>query len=70
MMPLKDGYEVTARIRNVERGKKHTYIVAMTASAADGDKERCLRAGMDDYISKPIDFKAILEIICKFTSST
>lgn len=70
MMPLKDGYEVTARIRSVEEGKKHTYIVAMTASAADGDKERCLRAGMDDYISKPIDFKAILEIIGKFSSST
>lgn len=70
MMPLKDGYEVTARIRNAEGDKKHTYIVAMTASAADGDKERCLRAGMDDYISKPIDFKAILEIMGKFNSST
>lgn len=70
MMPLKDGYEVTARIRNAERDKKHTYIVAMTASASDGDKERCLRAGMDDYISKPIDFKAILGIIGKFCSST
>jgi signal transduction histidine kinase/ActR/RegA family two-component response regulator len=68
MMPLKDGYEVTAGIRNVERGKKHTYIVAMTASAADGDRERCLKSGMDDYISKPIDFKVILEIIDKYCS--
>ncbi len=70
MMPLKDGYEVTARIRSVEGDKRHAYIVAMTASAADGDKERCLKAGMDDYISKPIDFKEILEIIDKFASYT
>jgi CheY-like chemotaxis protein len=66
MMPLKDGYEVTARIRSIEGDKKHTIIVAMTASAADGDRDRCLKAGMDHYISKPIDFKLILEIIDKY----
>lgn len=63
MMPLKDGYEVTAAIRSSEGDKKHTYIVAMTASAAEGDRERCIKAGMDDYISKPINFKVLLEII-------
>lgn len=66
MMPLKDGYEVTARIRSIEGNKNHTVIVAMTASASEGDRERCLKAGMDDYMSKPIDFKAILEIIDKY----
>lgn len=69
MMPLKDGYEVTARIRSVEGDKKHTSIVAMTASASEGDRERCLKSGMDDYMSKPIDFKLILEIIDKYSPS-
>lgn len=68
MMPFKDGYEVTATIRKIEAEKKHTIIVAMTASAMDGDRERCLKAGMDYYMSKPIDFKAMLEIIDGFSS--
>jgi CheY-like chemotaxis protein len=68
MMPMKDGYEVTAAIRDFEGEQRHTIIVAMTASAMDGDRERCLRAGMDDYISKPFDFKVILEMVDKYSS--
>jgi signal transduction histidine kinase/ActR/RegA family two-component response regulator len=68
MMPSKDGYEVTSRIRSIEGHKKHTNIIAMTASAMDGDRERCLESGMDDYMSKPIDFKVILEMIDKYGS--
>ncbi len=67
-MPEMDGLEAAKKIRELELPPKHTIIVAMTANALQGDRERCLLAGMDDYLSKPIkqsDLKAIIE---KWTS--
>src|SRR6185436_11078331 len=52
-MPVMDGYECARRMREQEGADRHTPIVAMTANAFPGDRERCLEAGMDDYITKP-----------------
>jgi len=62
-MPVMDGYQSTAKIRQLEGCKKQTKIIAMTANALDGDRTKCINAGMDNYISKPIDFDVIFKII-------
>jgi len=63
-MPELDGFETTAEIRARERTSgRHMPIVAMTAHAMKGDRERCLAAGMDGYVSKPIDGRKLFEAI-------
>jgi CheY-like chemotaxis protein len=70
-MPEMDGYEATAAIREMERQTgSHTPIVAMTAHAMKSDQDRCLAAGMDDYISKPIHLNELIQKVTQFSASS
>jgi CheY-like chemotaxis protein len=63
-MPELDGYEATRQIRRMERSDKHTWIIAMTANVMAGDREKCVAAGMDEYVGKPLqeeELRAALE---------
>mgnify|MGYP000458779876 CR=1 FL=1 len=69
-MPEMDGFEATAAIRRAEQiAGGHVPIVAMTASAMKGDRERCLTAGMDGYLTKPVRAKELYEVVESFASS-
>ncbi|MCF8209957.1 MAG: response regulator, partial [Rhodoferax sp.] len=65
MMPVMDGLEATRRIRALETGPR-TPIVAMTANAMEADRRRCIEAGMDDYISKPIKANELQQMLQRF----
>jgi signal transduction histidine kinase/CheY-like chemotaxis protein len=65
-MPKMDGFEATRKIRDVESTNTHTPIIALTANAMKGDRERCLEVGMDDYLSKPFLAAQISAMLNKF----
>jgi two-component system, sensor histidine kinase and response regulator len=69
-MPVLDGYEASRAIRKLENGGRRTPIVALTAHAMKGADEHCIAAGMDAYLTKPIDRAALSETIAQFLVAT
>ncbi|MGI9302182.1 MAG: ATP-binding protein [Gammaproteobacteria bacterium] len=66
-MPEMDGYELTAAIRDAERGTgRRTPIIAITANALQGEGEKCLEVGMDDYVTKPAELKKLKRVLVKW----
>lgn len=65
-MPILSGFEATQEIRELEKGSGHIPIIALTARTVKGEKERCLDYGMDDYVTKPVVFNTISDIISKY----
>jgi CheY-like chemotaxis protein len=62
MMPEMDGYEAIPLIKVIP-SRRLTFVIAVTAQAMTGDKEKCLRAGADAYISKPVDVDKLLQVL-------
>jgi CheY-like chemotaxis protein len=66
-MPEMDGFEATAAIREIEKAAGcHVPVIAMTAHAMKGDRERCLAAGMDGYVAKPVRAKELFQALEQF----
>ncbi len=62
-MPVMDGFEATYKIRTMGNRKKDIPIIAMTANAMQGDRDKCIQAGMNDYISKPISLESVASVL-------
>jgi CheY-like chemotaxis protein len=68
-MPEMDGFTATGAIRQSESAGRRTPIVAMTAGAMPGDRERCLDAGMDDYLTKPVDVEKLRQVLDRWMTA-
>ena len=68
-MPEMDGFAATRKIRKLKSDKNQIPIIAMTANAMQGDREKCIESGMDDYLPKPLDIKGLKTILEKYISS-
>jgi CheY-like chemotaxis protein len=74
-MPIMDGVEATRLIRAAQAAReagfnREIHIVAMTANAMNGDRDACLKAGMDDYLPKPVRPQALREVISRYLTAT
>ncbi len=68
-MPELDGYAATQELRIIEGTARHTWVVAMTANSLEGDREKCLAAGMDDYVGKPVKPADLLGALSRFAGT-
>lgn len=70
-MPVMNGYEATKKIREMQKqGSRQLPVIGLTANAMNGDKNKCLEAGMDDYLSKPVRMKELFDMIAKINPIT
>ena len=69
-MPEMDGLEATGELRKREGDDAHTIVIALTANAMRGDRERCIAAGMDDYLSKPLTRKSLEAVLEKWLGTS
>jgi len=69
-MPILNGYDATKQYRSTEKTNTHIPIIAVTANAMDGDKEKCITSGMDDYIAKPVEPEILEKIINHWLNSS
>ncbi len=68
-MPVMDGYDATRAIRNLDGDARRIPIIAFTANALDGERQKCLEAGMNDFLTKPIDRNKFAEALEHWTSA-
>jgi CheY-like chemotaxis protein len=66
-MPEMDGFQATRELRRREPSGRRTPVIAMTAGVLDEDRERCLAAGMDDFVAKPVDLEDLRSTLARWT---